>query len=168
MSNTMFSEVFLRVPDTRVHSGNAQLGLVNFSSDQMVPGENTAVGSNSPFTLRPGDVVPTSCNTHGQLICCVSWGLDESGEVLAPKGAVQTADPYTVASDPKAQDFISALGAEGLQDRKSVTKWVQDTRLDPNDPDNAALMPFMEDSDGLGLYHALDFFRLEQLQVTLV
>ena len=164
MTKTVFSEVFLRVPDTSVHSGNVQLGLVDFSSDQVVAGVHGGVGSNTPFTLRTDDTTPTSVNTHGQLICSVSWGLNELGEVLGPKGAA-AADPYAVAQEPASADPIRDIGAEAIQDPKSVTKWVQDTRLDPNDPENAALIPFMEDLDGQNVFHALDYFRLEQLQV---
>jgi len=167
VTRKVFSEVFLRVPDTSVHSGNVQLGIIGFSSDQVVTGEHTAVGSNTPFTLKPDDLTPTSCNTHGQLICCVSWGINEMGEVLGPKGAV-SADPFAAAAatEHTTVDPVRDLGAEAIQDPKSVTKWVQDTRLDPNDPENAALIPFMEDVEGHNVFHALDYFRLEQLQVS--
>ena len=160
----VFSEVFLQVPNTSVHSGNVQLGLTKFYSDQVVAGVHTGVGSNTPFLLRSEDLSPTSCNTHGQLICSVSWGLNEMGEVLGPKRAV-SANPYAVGEDFVPPDPVRDLGAEGIQNPQSVTKWVQDTRLDPNDPENAALIPFIEDTDGHNVFHALDYFRLEHLQV---
>ena len=159
--NTMFSEVFLRIPDTTVHAGNAQLRPLNFSSEQKVSFDHSGVGSNTPFMLKQGDAVQSSFRTHGHLICSVSWGLDSEGQVLAPKG-ITAIDPY---SDLKKVDPISALGAEAVLDAKTVSKWVHDNRIDPNDPENAALVPFMHDTEGHNLPHALDYFRLEQLQV---
>lgn len=160
----MFSEVFLRIPDTTVHAGNAQLRAVDFSSEQKVSFDHTAVGSNNPFRLKQADAVPTSNRTHGQLICSVSWGLDDEGQVLAPKG-VSAIDPL---SNLKKVDPVSALGAEAVLDPKTVSKWVHDNRIDPNDPENASLVPFMHDTEGHSLPQALDYFRLEQLQVSVI
>lgn len=161
MVNTLLSEVYLGVPNTAVHSDNVQLTVVPFSSERVEVHEHDGVGSNHPFILRQGDTAPTSYNTRGQLICSVSWTLDENGRVLAPKGMVQAlADPMS------AMDPIVALGADGIQDHESLSKWVQDSRLDPNDPDNAAFIPFMGgDQDGQGFLYAPEYFRLEQLQV---
>ena len=160
--DSFFSEVFLCVPDTSVHAGNVQLGVVNFTSNQVVAAVDTAVGSNSPFTLKSNDQIPITCNTHGQLICSVSWGLDDQGQVLGPKKVAK--DPLFNENDPVSADPISAIGADAAQDPRSVSKWVQDNRIDPNDPENAALIPFMQDVEGHAL--ALDYFRLEQLQVS--
>ncbi|XP_076825165.1 coiled-coil and C2 domain-containing protein 2A-like isoform X2 [Clavelina lepadiformis] len=164
--NTTFSETFLKVPDVTVHSGNVQLGMVPFVSERVETFEHEGVGSSTPFTLRQHDTNPTSISTKGQLICSVSWGLDGEGHVLAPKGLTNNAaDPLNVINPSQNVDPVSAIGAEGIQNPESLSKWVQDSRLDPNDPENAALIPFMESrQDGHGFLYAPDYFRLEQLQ----
>nr|CAB3228105.1 coiled-coil and C2 domain-containing protein 2A [Phallusia mammillata] len=163
---TLLSEVYLTVPDTNVHSGNVQLTACNFTSERVEVFDHEAVGSNTPFKLHPTDTAPTSCNTRGQLISSVSWGLDENGKVLAPKGLTQVgADPLSVVNPMKTVDPVSAIGADRIQDPESLSKWVQDSRLDPNDPENAAFIPFMSgDQEGQGFLYAPDYFRLEQLQ----
>lgn len=37
-------------------------------------------------------------------------------------------------------DAVSSIGASGLTDMKKLAKWAAESKLDPNDPSNAALM----------------------------
>lgn len=37
-------------------------------------------------------------------------------------------------------DAIASIGTSGLTDMKKLAKWAAETKLDPNDPSNAALM----------------------------
>uniref|UniRef100_H2ZAP6 CC2D2A N-terminal C2 domain-containing protein n=1 Tax=Ciona savignyi TaxID=51511 RepID=H2ZAP6_CIOSA len=165
VTRTLISSIFLTIPPTTVHSGNVRLGPTEFLSTRVESFNHEGVGSNTPFTLRPNDASPTSINTKGVIISSVSWSLDQDGRVLAPKGFVERDDPISGGNPLKINDPVIAIGAEGLQDPESLTKWVKESRLDPNDPENAALVPFMQGiKDGEGFPFAQDYFRLEQLQ----
>lgn len=43
----------------------------------------------------------------------------------------------------KGADVISAIGLSGLADMAKLSKWVEDSHLDPNDPANADIMHLM-------------------------
>lgn len=47
-------------------------------------------------------------------------------------------------SSLKKVDAIASIGTSGLTDMKKLAKWVTETKLDPNDPSNAALMQFLK------------------------
>ena len=40
----------------------------------------------------------------------------------------------------KGIDALAAIGASGLTDLDKLTKWIAESRLDPNDPSNADLV----------------------------
>lgn len=40
----------------------------------------------------------------------------------------------------KRADAISSIGTSGLTDMKKLAKWATESKLDPNDPNNAPLM----------------------------
>lgn len=40
----------------------------------------------------------------------------------------------------KRADAISSIGTSGLTDMKKLAKWAAESKLDPNDPNNAPLM----------------------------
>uniref|UniRef100_A0A8C5TLE3 Coiled-coil and C2 domain containing 2A n=1 Tax=Malurus cyaneus samueli TaxID=2593467 RepID=A0A8C5TLE3_9PASS len=54
-------------------------------------------------------------------------------------------------------DAIASIGTSGLTDMKKLAKWAAEAKLDPNDPNNAALMQLI-------MARVPDYFRLEQLQ----
>ena len=37
-------------------------------------------------------------------------------------------------------DAVAAIGVSGMSDMDKLTKWIAESRLDPNDPSNADLM----------------------------
>ena len=43
----------------------------------------------------------------------------------------------------KMMDAVAALGVAGMSDMDKLTKWIAESRLDPNDPSNAELMYLM-------------------------
>lgn len=47
---------------------------------------------------------------------------------------------YCLFSALKNIDAIASIGTSGLTDMKKLAKWAAETKLDPNDPNNAALM----------------------------
>ncbi|KAG9479702.1 hypothetical protein GDO78_011629 [Eleutherodactylus coqui] len=60
-------------------------------------------------------------------------------------------------------DAVSSIGASGLMDMKKLAKWAAESKLDPNDPNNAALMQLIMIANS-GDTYVPEFFRLEQLQ----
>ncbi len=40
-------------------------------------------------------------------------------------------------------DAIACIGASGLNDMKKLGKWAAESRLDPNDPNNASIMQLL-------------------------
>ncbi|RMC14302.1 hypothetical protein DUI87_09395 [Hirundo rustica rustica] len=63
----------------------------------------------------------------------------------------------------KNVDAIASIGTSGLTDMKKLAEWAAEAKLDPNDPNNAALMQLIMITTS-GEAHVPDFFRLEQLQ----
>lgn len=47
---------------------------------------------------------------------------------------------YFFSSVLKRADAISSIGTSGLTDIKKLAKWAAESKLDPNDPNNAPLM----------------------------
>ena len=43
----------------------------------------------------------------------------------------------------KGMDAVAAIGVAGMSDMDKLTKWIAESRLDPNDPSNAELMYLM-------------------------
>lgn len=46
-------------------------------------------------------------------------------------------------SGVQRKDPISDIGMSGLCDMEKLTKWIEESRLDPNDPGNADIMHLM-------------------------
>lgn len=44
-------------------------------------------------------------------------------------------------------DAIACIGASGLNDMKKLGKWAAESRLDPNDPNNASIMQLLSVSN---------------------
>ncbi|KAG2465988.1 C2D2A protein, partial [Polypterus senegalus] len=72
--------------------------------------------------------------------------------------------PNELCPSPLKQlDAISYIGTSGLTDMKKLAKWASESRLDPNDPNNATLMQLIKIATS-GEVQIPDYFRLEQLQ----
>ena len=50
-------------------------------------------------------------------------------------------------SATKRLDVIQSIGMSSAADLDKLTKWIEESRLDPNDPSNADLMYLMRVSD---------------------
>ncbi|KAA0706744.1 Coiled-coil and C2 domain-containing protein 2A [Triplophysa tibetana] len=59
-------------------------------------------------------------------------------------------------------DAIACIGASSLNDMKKLGKWASESRLDPNDPNNASIMQLLSVVSG-GEMAVPEYFRLEQL-----
>ena len=161
----------LLIPETSINSDNVRLKEVEFVGDREVTCDHAGVGSKTRIQLSEDQ--PTSfLTTRGHLICSLCWGLDDVGEVLAPKNADQVVVREAVGdgnlphkSTKIASGAMETLGIDVVQDPEALSKWLQQTRIDPNHPDNSNLLPLIEDSTGKEVIYSSDYFRLEQLQV---
>jgi len=48
-----------------------------------------------------------------------------------------------IDSSARCKDPIADIGMAGLCDMEKLTKWIEESRLDPNDPGNADIMHLM-------------------------
>ena len=65
----------------------------------------------------------------------------------------------------KKLDPLSAVGPSGVVDIEKLAKWFEESRLDPNDPDNADLVYMLKPKGGdMSHLKPPEYFRLEQLQ----
>ncbi|XP_038057381.1 coiled-coil and C2 domain-containing protein 2A-like isoform X2 [Patiria miniata] len=163
LSNTLLAEIYSAVPETQVTADKIHLEEFEFSSDQHIAYDHSAVGSGVSFQLGGGDSAQElTLLTSGVLMSSVAWGLGDDETPLVPPANQNT----NALSAVKHLDAVAAIGATGMIDPERLAKWVAEARLDPNDPANANLLYLMKDAraeDGQG-YRVPDFFRLEQLQ----
>uniref|UniRef100_A0A8C9KVJ1 Coiled-coil and C2 domain containing 2A n=1 Tax=Serinus canaria TaxID=9135 RepID=A0A8C9KVJ1_SERCA len=159
-STTLLAEVFLPVPETAVLTGSAPLEEIEFSSDQRVMLDHEGVGSGVSFSFEADGSNKMTFMTSGKVSSSVSWAVGEKGIPLIPPVAQQNTG---IPSALKNIDAIASIGTSGLTDMKKLAKWAAEAKLDPNDPNNAALMQLIMISTS-GEAHVPDFFRLEQLQ----
>ncbi|XP_033097939.1 coiled-coil and C2 domain-containing protein 2A-like isoform X1 [Anneissia japonica] len=163
MINNMLAEVFLAIPATRITTDVVDLEEFDFSSDQKIAYTHSAVGSGYTFELGEGDnpkqVTPL---TSGVIMSSVAWGMGEDDRPLIPP---QSQDPNAVRAQQQ-YDAMSALGAGGVIDIEKLSMWINEARLDPNDPVNSNLIhtvKMLRGGDG-SQAQIPDYFRLEQLQ----
>ncbi|XP_039554658.1 coiled-coil and C2 domain-containing protein 2A isoform X2 [Passer montanus] len=159
-STTLLAEVFLPVPETAVLTGSAPLEEVEFSSDQRVVLDHEGVGSGVSFSFEADGSNRMTFMTSGKVSSSVSWAVGEKGIPLIPPVSQQNT---SIPSALKNIDAIASIGTSGLTDMKKLAKWAAEAKLDPNDPNNAALMQLIMIATN-GEAHVPDFFRLEQLQ----
>ncbi len=50
---------------------------------------------------------------------------------------------FSLFSGLRQMDAIACIGASGLNDMKKLGKWAAESRLDPNDPNNAYIMQLL-------------------------
>ncbi|NXY88611.1 C2D2A protein, partial [Alcedo cyanopectus] len=159
-STTLLAEVFIPVPETTVLTGSAPIEETEFSSNQRVMLDHEGVGSGVPFSFEADGSNKMTLMTSGKVSSSVSWAVGEKGIPLIPPISQQSSG---VPSALKNIDAIASIGTSGLTDMKKLAKWAAEAKLDPNDPNNAALMQMIMVSTS-GEAHVPDFFRLEQLQ----
>ncbi|XP_002731758.1 coiled-coil and C2 domain-containing protein 2A-like, partial [Saccoglossus kowalevskii] len=103
--------------------------------------------------------------TSGSLMSSVSWGVGDDGSPLIPPISQTTA--YSMGA-VKQYDALAAIGATGMVDMEKLSQWITESKLDPNDPANAALLHMIKSVSGTDAYGKSvklpSYFRLEQLQ----
>ncbi|XP_053921752.1 coiled-coil and C2 domain-containing protein 2A isoform X3 [Cuculus canorus] len=159
-STTLLAEVFIPVPETSVLTGSAPVEEVEFSSSQRVMLDHEGVGSGVPFSFEADGSNKIALMTSGKVSNSVSWAVGEKGIPLIPPLSQQTTG---IPSALKNIDAIASIGTSGLTDMKKLAKWAAEAKLDPNDPNNAALMQLIMVATS-GEAHVPDYFRLEHLQ----
>ncbi|KAJ7329422.1 hypothetical protein JRQ81_015596 [Phrynocephalus forsythii] len=156
----LLMEVFIPIPETTVLTGRAPIEELEFSSDQPILVDHEGVGSGIPFSFEADGSNEIILMTSGKMSCCISWAVGENGIPMIPPVSHKKSG---ITSALKNADAIASIGTSGLTDMKKLAKWVADTKLDPNDPQNAALMQLIMVAIS-GDASLPDFFRLEQLQ----
>ncbi|XP_032541704.1 coiled-coil and C2 domain-containing protein 2A isoform X2 [Chiroxiphia lanceolata] len=159
-STTLLAEVFIPVPETAVLTGSAPLEEIEFSSNQRVMLDHEGVGSGVSFSFEADGSNRMTLMTSGKVSNSVSWAVGEKGIPLIPPISQQNTG---IPSALKNIDAIASIGTSGLTDMKKLAKWAAEAKLDPNDPNNAALMQLIMVATS-GEAQVPDFFRLEQLQ----
>ncbi|XP_076992550.1 coiled-coil and C2 domain-containing protein 2A isoform X2 [Tamandua tetradactyla] len=157
---TLLAEVFLPIPETTVVTGRAPIEEVEFSSNQHVTLDHEGVGSGVPFSFEADGSNQMTLMTSGKVSNSVAWAIGENGIPLIPPLSQQN---IGFRSALKRADAISSVGTSGLTDMKKLAKWAAESKLDPNDPNNAPLMQLISIATS-GESYIPDFFRLEQLQ----
>ncbi|KAM5271671.1 coiled-coil and C2 domain-containing protein 2A [Ctenodactylus gundi] len=159
-STTLLAEVFLPIPETTVVTGRAPTEEVEFSSHQHVTLDHEGVGSGVPFSFEADGSNKLTLMTSGKVSHSVAWAIGDNGIPLIPPLSQQNVG---FRSALKRADAISSIGTSGLTDMKKLAKWAAESKLDPNDPNNAPLMQLISVATS-GESYVPDFFRLEQLQ----
>ncbi|XP_056132145.1 coiled-coil and C2 domain-containing protein 2A [Lampris incognitus] len=156
----LLAEVFVPVPEPSVLTGCAPLEELEFSSNQRVMFDHEGVGSDVPFSFEADGSNKQTLLTSGKLSCCVSWGIGKDDIPLAPP---MSHKPGGIHGGMRQLDAVTCIGASGLNDLKKIGEWATESRLDPNDPKNAAIMQLLKVASS-GEVTAPEYFRLEQLQ----
>ncbi|XP_077980820.1 coiled-coil and C2 domain-containing protein 2A-like [Glandiceps talaboti] len=165
--SSLLAEVYAAIPEAQMTSSNVQIEELDFSSDQKVTFHHEGVGSG--YTFKIGDELLAqeyTLLTSGCLLASVAWAVSEDGSTLVPP--ISQGSGYTMGS-VKQFDALAAIGATGMVDMEKLSSWIAESRLDPNDPANAALLHMIKSvsgSDGHGGDIKMpNYFRLEQLQM---
>ncbi|XP_062871722.1 coiled-coil and C2 domain-containing protein 2A [Trichomycterus rosablanca] len=156
----LLAEVCAPVPEPSALTGSASYEEMEFSSNQRVSFNHEGVGSDVPISFTADGSNRQTLLTSGKLSCCVSWAVGEDDMPLAPPFGQSGVGLH---SGLKQLDAIACIGASGLNDMKKLGKWAAESRLDPNDPNNASIMQLLSVASG-GEMAVPDYFRLEQLQ----
>lgn len=165
-TNTL-STIYAPVPDVNVTAENGFLTDIEFTSEIRQTHTHDAVGSGVPFSLgvNINKLTELILLTSGTVSASVVWSVDQTGQVLAPS-AVQANNQFY--GFMRTKDPIADIGMSGLCDMEKLTKWIEESHLDPNDPSNADIMHLMRPVCGgealVSAYRLPDHFRLEHVQ----
>ncbi|XP_065174860.1 coiled-coil and C2 domain-containing protein 2A-like [Sycon ciliatum] len=171
LQSRQISEVFLPVPSRHVSVETATAQRIEFSAERRVsPSMLTAVGSGSvsvpvvqantsteemQYEVRE---LLTSADIH--LVC--GWNVDPiTGRTAAPPEFDEEED--NESKKHHHGDAIGALGMAGIVDAKKLASWIDEARLDPNDPRNLDLLQSVKEYTAQGK-NALHSFRLSALE----
>ncbi|XP_041443995.1 coiled-coil and C2 domain-containing protein 2A isoform X2 [Xenopus laevis] len=159
-ATTLLAEAFIPIPETSVLTGRAPVEEIEFSSNQRVMYDHEGVGSDVPFSFEADGSNKMILMTSGKVSYCASWGVGENGVPLVPP-ILQYNTGIQRAFDN--MDAVASIGASGLTDMKKLAKWAAESKLDPNDPNNGALMQLLMTANK-GEASVPEYFRLEHLQ----
>ncbi|KAM4708010.1 coiled-coil and C2 domain-containing protein 2A [Discoglossus pictus] len=155
----LLAEAFIPIPETTILTGRAPVEEIEFSSNQRVMFDHEGVGSDVPFSFEADGSNKMTLMTSGKVSYCVSWAVGENGVPMVPP--VSQSSGFQRALN--GIDAVASIGACGLTDMKKLAKWAAESKLDPNDPNNAALMQLIMIANS-GDTYVPEYFRLEQLQ----
>lgn len=162
----LLTEVFIPVPEPNKLSGQVDLEAFEFSSNAEVVCQHDGVGSGVAVTIRAnneGSSVPSQTFlTSGKAYCSASWGLDSEGRPLVP--AQSTTTRPTPYGNMIKYDALASLGAAGMMDIHTLSQWISESNLDPNDPANADIMSLVKMAGSEGGQGGPKYFRLHQLE----
>ncbi|KAK7488454.1 hypothetical protein BaRGS_00020239, partial [Batillaria attramentaria] len=164
LSSQLLAELYAGIPEASVTSQSVQLEEMEFSCDERFQFGHEAVGSGVPFKFDATSSILVTLMTSGMLSTSVAWAVSEDGLPLVPPVTQSvTANMFTAM---KKMDPLAAIGATGVVNMDKLSKWFQESRLDPNDPANADLVYLLRPKGGgdAGVMQPREFFRLEQLQ----
>ena len=154
--------MFLPVPGSTIALPVASSEPFEFSSDARA---RTAVQLDGLDNEVELDLVADQLEyLTGVVDCAVGWSVSHrDGSLLAPV-ATQVNTPATQLHSVQKLARLAALGCAGLADRNHQRQWMSQAGLDPNDPDNAALVKALQSPasalEGLQGGNA-HFFRLD-------
>ncbi|OQV12974.1 Coiled-coil and C2 domain-containing protein 2A [Hypsibius exemplaris] len=138
LRNRKLAETFIPVPDVTDTFESAEENAVEFSSSETVAPSHNAVGS--------GVTTSELRYTTGKVFCKSAW---------------TTAASSRIAEQTRLHPKSEVMGPRGIRDMKKLAEWVQNAKLDPNDPAYAELVYFIKNFDQAP---EMKYFRLEQLQ----
>ncbi|XP_050400906.2 coiled-coil and C2 domain-containing protein 2A [Patella vulgata] len=161
LGSDLLADLYAGIPDPSVTSQSVQLEEMDFSTDLKIDITHEGVGSGIPFTFDIHGTNTMILMTTGIMCSSVAWSVGEDGTPLVPPmSGYSTNNIYNAM---KMMDPVAAIGATGVVNIERLAKWFQESRLDPNDPNNADLV-YMLGSRSSSSMQSRDFFRLEQLQ----
>lgn len=161
LTSTVLADVYAAIPEATVTPNVVTLDEIEFSSDRVVRYDHEGIGSGVPTTLTADGSGTHVMFTSGTILMSVCWGMDESGQALVPQPNTPAAAALNAV---RGLDPVAAIGASAMVDMDKLAKWINESRLDPNDPANANLAYLLRPISGQDGRRILDYFRLEQLQ----
>ncbi|XP_053631071.2 coiled-coil and C2 domain-containing protein 2A isoform X2 [Cherax quadricarinatus] len=128
LRQTLVASTFLPVP-SKTNICKDIFDSIHFSGNQVVSYKHEGVGCGLPESEYGHHL------TCGVVHYRLGWALGEEGEILAPTGpppsTVSTHSPLKSHLHPRANPAV-------------VKKWLENARIDPNDPSNAALVNHLQ------------------------
>ena len=160
LSSVLLTEVYVSIPASHITIDNFTLDNIEFSTFDHVAHRHEGVGSGVSFSMDANKQDILTLMTTAALTTGVAWAVDETGHVMAPVSS------QTPIGGQRVVDPVAAIGMTGMADMDQLSKWIADSHLDPNDPNNADLMHMMKPSEdeGNALMWMPQHYRLEQLQ----
>lgn len=151
------TEIYLNIPESTVTCNNVDMEDHEFSCDLKIQFNHEGVGSGVAVNFDSNSENILFLNTSGILSCSLAWAVDEKGVPLVPPIGMDMLNKlYSACS---YLDPLAAIGVSGINDRKQLLKWVESSRLDANDPNNADLIYALKTQSD-----SPDYFRLEQFE----